>query len=185
VQLKFKCPNCGKEISEKYADSTGLCFECYSKEKDSVKTGACADCGKHIDEKYDYCYSCSQERKEAQEEAKEKEDYFEEHIEEKLPIQETNWEVRQVYYNRRKEHYEDYINSPAWTKKRTEKMIEAKYKCEECGASRMDIYLQVHHLSYDRLGREEMRDLLVLCENCHKKKHHQLAKIREEYFSRK
>jgi len=31
--------------------------------------------------------------------------------------------------------------------------------------------LEVHHLSYRRLGNELLSDLIVLCVGCHKKQH--------------
>ncbi len=36
-------------------------------------------------------------------------------------------------------------------------------RCVGCGASSY----QLHHLTYDRLGHEELRDLLSLCSSCH------------------
>lgn len=62
--------------------------------------------------------------------------------------------------------YMDYIQSEAWHKKRKRKLKEANFHCEQCGA---DGALQVHHKTYDRLGREWMKDLEVLCPSCHEK----------------
>ncbi len=68
--------------------------------------------------------------------------------------------------NKHSVKYMDYIHSEAWHKKRKRKLKEANYICEQCGASGA---LQVHHKTYDRLGREWMKDLEVLCPACHAK----------------
>ena len=45
-------------------------------------------------------------------------------------------------------------------------MLEAAgYECQRCGA--VDVELQVHHLTYARLGREDWEDLKVVCSPCH------------------
>jgi hypothetical protein len=44
----------------------------------------------------------------------------------------------------------------------------AHYRCERCGAKRT---LEVHHRTYERLGRERDADLEVLCGDCHEVHH--------------
>lgn len=61
--------------------------------------------------------------------------------------------------------YAAYIASPAWDGKRREALRYHGNRCNRCGASRC--VLQVHHISYARLGREKMTDLEVLCVGCH------------------
>lgn len=60
--------------------------------------------------------------------------------------------------------YSEYLQSSLWRKKRNEALRRAGHKCEQCGATRS---LEVHHLNYDRLGRERPSDLKVLCVKCH------------------
>lgn len=60
--------------------------------------------------------------------------------------------------------YEQYLKSEWWKKIRTEKLYEATHKCAVCASLKN---LNVHHNMYDRLGHEELSDLVVLCEDCH------------------
>ncbi len=60
--------------------------------------------------------------------------------------------------------YHEYILSKKWRKKRKKALIRAGNKCETCTSS---FHLFVHHLTYERLGREIPRDLQVLCKNCY------------------
>jgi 5-methylcytosine-specific restriction endonuclease McrA len=64
--------------------------------------------------------------------------------------------------------YREYIASPAWKCKRAEAIKHHGSKCNICGGKS---YLQVHHLTYERLGREKMTDLEVLCRFCHGLEH--------------
>lgn len=55
--------------------------------------------------------------------------------------------------------YRDYLQSAAWQRVR---------RCQDCGEHRQ---LEVHHLTYARIGHEEMSDLRVLCHGCHGERH--------------
>lgn len=66
----------------------------------------------------------------------------------------------------RSRKYEAYINSDEWKKKSNALLWEAGFKCQKCGVKGAS--LQVHHLNYDRLGRERKEDLQVLCGPCHR-----------------
>lgn len=57
-----------------------------------------------------------------------------------------------------------YIESDRWKIKRDQATNRVKNKCEECGSP---YDLQVHHLTYARLGNENLKDLKVLCRDCH------------------
>lgn len=70
-------------------------------------------------------------------------------------------------------HYLAYLNSPTWRHTRNEALKRAHYTCKRCG-SRRD--LNVHHRSYERLGRELPSDLEVLCFGCHNEHHREEAK---------
>ena len=65
--------------------------------------------------------------------------------------------------------YKKYLSTKVWDEKRREKLKEAGYKCQLC--SKKDVKLHVHHNTYERIGDEDMNDLIVLCEDCHKKFH--------------
>jgi len=65
--------------------------------------------------------------------------------------------------------YDDYLVSPHWVAFRNS-VLEVRSKCEreDCGATKN---LQVHHLTYDRLGTERAEDVAVLCLRCHEREH--------------
>lgn len=64
--------------------------------------------------------------------------------------------------------YDEYIHSEAWSKKRQERLRIDGFKCQRCGATEK---LEVHHVTYNTLGNENMNDLITLCELCHTKIH--------------
>ena len=64
-------------------------------------------------------------------------------------------------------NYYEYINSPRW--KNRAKRIKEKAGC--CSVCKSVHNLNVHHLTYERLGREKKSDLVVLCRDCHAIEH--------------
>ena len=69
--------------------------------------------------------------------------------------------------------YRDYINSKAWKIKRLERIKLDGYRCQICGTTRR---LNVHHLTYIRLGCEDLDDLITLCESCHERVHEEMRR---------
>jgi 5-methylcytosine-specific restriction endonuclease McrA len=67
--------------------------------------------------------------------------------------------------------YQAYRQSDVWEEKRKAALRRAGYRCESCGSLSVAIsYLDVHHLTYDRVGgNEKETDLEVLCYPCHQK----------------
>lgn len=64
-----------------------------------------------------------------------------------------------------KTFYNQYIKGPRWAAKR-EAWFNAFGKwCRACGRTTGPI--QLHHMTYERLGRERMSDLVALCRDCH------------------
>ena len=57
---------------------------------------------------------------------------------------------------------------------RTGLLVRAGGACEDCGCHRA---LQVHHLTYDRYGHEEPTDVLLLCRECHERRHGRLFSL--------
>ena len=70
--------------------------------------------------------------------------------------------------------YGYYINSSKWKKIRQKRIEKDGYRCSLCGSA---INLNVHHISYDRLGSEDLEDLVTLCRNCHCTLHDSNPKI--------
>ena len=67
------------------------------------------------------------------------------------------------------ERYKNYFKTPEWQKKRNERLNFDDFTCQYhgCGNKRG---LQVHHLNYLSLFTENVhRDLITVCEECHKK----------------
>jgi hypothetical protein len=63
--------------------------------------------------------------------------------------------------------YLDYLQSPEWSQMRMKRILKAERCCEACRAR--PIYLEVHHLTYERLFREKLNDLIALCTACHQR----------------
>jgi 5-methylcytosine-specific restriction endonuclease McrA len=64
--------------------------------------------------------------------------------------------------------YRRYIRSPRWRAKRAAVILRARGLCERCHTWPI---VNVHHLSYDRLGDERPEDLLGVCVKCHEELH--------------
>lgn len=61
--------------------------------------------------------------------------------------------------------YRNYLKSDHWLKIREIALDLGKHECRICCSTK---YLNVHHRTYERLGREDQDDLVVLCRKCHK-----------------
>jgi 5-methylcytosine-specific restriction endonuclease McrA len=64
--------------------------------------------------------------------------------------------------------YPEYLASPAWQRTRRQALLRADFTCARCRATTR---LQVHHVTYQRLGDEWPDDLEVLCAACHHAAH--------------
>lgn len=70
--------------------------------------------------------------------------------------------------------YSDYVSSKAWRAKREKALEYYGRACRLCGSRTQ---LEVHHITYENLGREEMMDLDILCHSCHAEIHLQLPTL--------
>lgn len=64
--------------------------------------------------------------------------------------------------------YAAYLESEHWQELRQQVIERDGWHCRRC--HRPD-YVQVHHLTYARLGRERLDDLVSLCKDCHERTH--------------
>ena len=64
--------------------------------------------------------------------------------------------------------YDDHIGSRYWNEIRQRILKRSDGKCEKCGKMWR---LQIHHINYDRVGRELDSDLLAVCQPCHRAIH--------------
>src|SRR5207249_699404 len=66
------------------------------------------------------------------------------------------------------ESYNDYLDSELWQRtKRRYRVSRSPQQCLVCG----DLHYELHHQTYERLGEEEMRDLVPLCDEHHSRLH--------------
>ena len=89
-------------------------------------------------------------------------------LKEEKPIKEVKEKKR---YNKKFIPYNAQLIDKRWLKKREQVFKLKGRKCSVCGATHN---LQIHHLRYfnDKYAWEyKMKDLVVLCESCHKRKH--------------
>lgn len=77
------------------------------------------------------------------------------------------------------QQYKDYIRSDEWEDKKQERMKIDKC-CVMCERPLDKIKkINVHHVTYARLGHEDvLNDLVTLCGSCHKKIHNYYNRAR-------
>lgn len=77
-------------------------------------------------------------------------------------------EMKREAYRLRRAFYDNYLLSPQWQTLRRMVFARCQTRCEHCGLARAT---QVHHKTYDRLGNEQLDDLLGVCGPCHERLH--------------
>jgi 5-methylcytosine-specific restriction endonuclease McrA len=63
--------------------------------------------------------------------------------------------------------YSEYLKTPEWACRRMLRLVLDEHTCQDCRQPAS----HVHHLTYERLGHEELDDLISLCERCHSIRH--------------
>ena len=76
--------------------------------------------------------------------------------------------------------YGAYLRSRHWRRLRAAKLAEVGERCESCGIQGI---VQIHHVTYERLRREELSDLQVLCRDCHNDAHGHLTELDSEFVA--
>lgn len=61
--------------------------------------------------------------------------------------------------------YTEYLRTRHWAK--TKREVAAQFNGVPDCVCGSDTSLNLHHLTYDRLGQELLRDLVFLCRTCH------------------
>ena len=64
--------------------------------------------------------------------------------------------------------YGEYLKSPEWREKRAACFKRDNYTCQDC---KKVPALHAHHGTYERVGNENIDDLISLCEECHADRH--------------
>jgi uncharacterized C2H2 Zn-finger protein len=73
--------------------------------------------------------------------------------------------------------YEEYLKSERWRHLRLAKLRTGEWdgygncKCPRCGLYVWQSKMHVHHTTYARIFREQLSDLILLCEGCHSVEH--------------
>lgn len=69
--------------------------------------------------------------------------------------------------------YAAALASPHWKKLIEIALVRSNATCEWCRNSPFDsmipVHLSLHHLTYERLGKELETDVVLLCEPCHRR----------------
>lgn len=80
-----------------------------------------------------------------------------------------------------RQRYNAHLKSAQWKNTRRDLFRLRGRKCEVCG--KPSLSLEVHHLNYDRLGKEAPSDLQIVCKPCHeeadRKRERKMANERE------
>lgn len=100
--------------------------------------------------------------------AKIKERWLEERQKERVKSQEEYWERRQDERREWQQRYEEHLESDYWKKIRSLVLARDKEMCQGCLSN---LAQHVHHLTYERMGRELAIDLVSLCVECHERAH--------------
>lgn len=69
--------------------------------------------------------------------------------------------------------YPAYLQSQAWDRRRNKVLARDGNICTACGDAQAT---EVHHLTYERVGREPLFDLVSVCKSCHESIHRKLVK---------
>lgn len=77
-----------------------------------------------------------------------------------------------------KMQYRAYLKSAHWQNVKNRYYKTHEYICVRCGWRKG---LQLHHLTYKRVGREKMDDLIYLCRRCHMAEHGLLRVERKKW----
>lgn len=76
--------------------------------------------------------------------------------------------MRDLFGQEHSRDYSDYLRSSEWKKKRKAAVKQAHGICQRCGRTEYSRRIEVHHRTYERLGRELPEDLEVICVECHR-----------------
>jgi 5-methylcytosine-specific restriction endonuclease McrA len=70
-----------------------------------------------------------------------------------------------------RKRYEQAISSPHWRRLSLLAWDRSAGACEKCGRIKTPeslFSLSLHHVTYERIGRELLSDVLLLCPRCHR-----------------
>jgi len=152
VRDSFACEHEKKEIFYIYCSDMRKQFAFY-----------CLNCGQKIGGPLAFEYVDTVTSKETVKE-------YDRQIQEKhrQKIEATTRNLIEQFESEKHEHYQEYLQSENWRKKRQMVLARARGICEGCGLNQP---YEAHHLTYARCGDEMLFDLVALCSSCHRKLH--------------
>jgi 5-methylcytosine-specific restriction endonuclease McrA len=62
-----------------------------------------------------------------------------------------------------------YLASRQWKDLRIQVLKRDNFQCRKCQVA--NVPFEIHHITYIRLGNEELSDLVTLCRSCHQQVH--------------
>lgn len=80
-------------------------------------------------------------------------------------------EERKRHKQHRSDEYIKYLQSPEWKAFKATIVQERGNKCEQCRIEGQNVCIDLHHITYVRLGHELPQDVKLLCRNCHENTH--------------
>ena len=88
-------------------------------------------------------------------------------------------------WSQKRAEYRKYLASPRWAEKKRQLFAATDFPvCFKCGC--WDIPFQVHHLTYARVGGDELlEDLAIVCVPCHDEIHALKNAIKKMYRKRR
>lgn len=72
------------------------------------------------------------------------------------------------------EEYKDYLQSEGWKRRRSWALEFWGNRCAICNSNKN---IEVHHRCYDRIGYEQLNDLIALCNHCHTTHHEAMLSL--------
>ena len=74
-----------------------------------------------------------------------------------------------INLNHYRQWKQQYLKSPEWKALKSKVLNRDNYTCQSCNTN--GISLEVHHITYQNFGNENLSDLVSLCRNCHQSIH--------------
>lgn len=82
---------------------------------------------------------------------------------------EKSFQPDKVNLNHYRQWKQQYLKSPEWKALKSKVLNRDNYTCQSCNSN--GIPLEVHHITYQTFGNENLSDLVSLCRNCHQSIH--------------
>lgn len=99
-------------------------------------------------------------------------------FERKKPIKRKD--IHKSYHWIDSDEYREYLQSDVWKAKRRLVLEFLGSKCVKCSIPLSETTANIHHLTYERVKKELVTDLIPLCKTCHKAEHKKTPNFKPE-----